>query len=112
MLLTVVGALAGGQPRLKYDGEPMRDHYPAGCARWPTGPDESEAVGGAAPRTDETVKLDLCIALGGAVPEQMVALVHEELTLSQRMQVLVFRGTAAPLVRRTWVAGPLAATGG
>jgi len=47
------------------------------------------------------VKLDFWIALGGAVLEQMVARVHEEFTLSQRMQVLVFRGTAAPLVRRT-----------
>jgi len=56
--------------------------------------------------------LDFCVALGGAKPEQVVALVVEELAMSQRMQALVFRRTAGadgePLVRRTWVAGPLA----
>ena len=55
--------------------------------------------------------LDFCMALGGAEPKQVVALVQEELAVSQRMQALVFRGTTDPLVRRTWVAGPLATPG-
>lgn len=53
--------------------------------------------------------LDFCIAVGGGVPEQVVALVQDELAASQRMQALVFGGTGAALVRRTWHDGPLPA---
>jgi hypothetical protein len=51
--------------------------------------------------------LDFCVAVGDGVPEQVVALVHDELEASQRMQALVFRGTGAALVRRSWADAPL-----